>query len=96
MFPRARFTFTRSNARDRRIDLKSLDFACNRPIEFANIQSDASASGMLEFRELAEADHRRLLNNFYRQDSLKQAVGDLTSMVEPLLLTVRSYKCGGQ
>jgi len=87
---------TRSNTRDRRIDMKSLDFACTRPVGFVDIQSDASALGVVEFHELAEGDHRTFLNKFYGQDSLKQTVGDLTSMVEPLLLTVRGYKCAGQ
>jgi len=87
---------TRNNTRDHRIDLKSLDFGCNRPVEFADIQSDASALEVVEFHKLAEADHRKYLDNFYGQDSLKRALGDLTPLVEPLLLTVRSYKCAAQ
>jgi penicillin V acylase-like amidase (Ntn superfamily) len=84
---------TRSNTQNRRVDLKPLNFACNRPIQFADIQSNSSSSGALEFHDFIEGDHRKFLNRFYAQDSLKQTVGDVGSMIEPLLFTLRSYKC---
>jgi penicillin V acylase-like amidase (Ntn superfamily) len=87
---------TRSNTQNRRVDLKPLNFACNRPIQFADIQSNASLSGALTFHDFVETDHRNFLNKFYAQDSLKQTVGDVGSMIEPLLFTLRSYKCVDQ
>jgi choloylglycine hydrolase len=87
---------TRSNQQDRRVDLKPLNFDCNRPIQFADIQSNAATNGAIEFHDCVEADHRKYLDKFYAQESLKQTVGDLTPMIEPFLFTLRSYKCSDQ
>jgi len=84
---------TRSNPQIRRVDLKTLNFACNRPIQYADIHSPAAADGWMEFHDLAEKTLRDYLTRFSAQESLKQTVGDLSMMMEPLLATLRTYKC---
>jgi penicillin V acylase-like amidase (Ntn superfamily) len=84
---------TRSNSQRRSVDLKAFDFACNRPTLSADIQANNASAGEPEFHGLAEADLRKYLQRFFAQESMKQNVGDLTGMVEPLLLTLRGYVC---
>lgn len=82
---------TRSNPNLRSVDLTSLDFSCKQPVQFADLK--ASASGSLKFRDLKESALRSYLQKFAAQDTLKQTVGDVTPMLEGLLLTVRGYTC---
>jgi len=84
---------TLSNPQTRRIDLKALNFACNRPVQCVDIQSNPATGDTLPFQNFDEAAHRDYLLKFVTQDSLKQTVGDLSQMIEPLLFTLRSYKC---
>jgi hypothetical protein len=78
------------------VDLKALNFECSRPVRCVNIQSSSVAAGVLPFENFDEAAHRDYLVQFVAQDSLKQTVGDLSPMIEPLLFTLRSYKCSDQ
>jgi len=87
---------TRSNPQKRQVDFKTLDFACTRPTQYVDIQANASSSGVLEFHELSEAEHQKYVEHFFAQKSLKRTVGDMTSMVKPLLLTLRGYTCADQ
>jgi choloylglycine hydrolase len=82
---------TASNPQERTLELKSLDFAHTRMAKFADIRANASAAGTLELATLTEALHRRYLESFYAQASLKQAMGDFTPMIEPYLLALRGY-----
>ena len=83
---------TRSNHKERSIELNTLDFASNQPVRFANIQSNPSPSGTLTFQDWTEDAQRTYLEHFFSQESLKQEVGDLTWMIEPSLLIVRGYR----
>jgi hypothetical protein len=40
---------------------------------------------------LTEARHQKYLETFFAQESLKKAMGDLTPMMEPLLVGLRGY-----
>jgi choloylglycine hydrolase len=84
---------TRGNPQTRLLNLKTLEFSCNRPVRFVDVQAKASDSGGLELRELQEPEHRKYLEHIAAQESLMQEVGDLRSMIEPLLLTLRGYTC---
>lgn len=84
---------TLTNPQTRRVDLKGLDFDCNRPVQCVDIQSNSVAAGALPFENFDEATHRDYLIKFVSQDSMKQTVGDLSQMIEPLLFTLRTYKC---
>ena len=86
---------TASNPRQRMLELKSLDFAHARSAQFADIRADPSAAGTLELAPLTEAVHRKYLETFYAQPSLKQAMGDFTPMIEPYVLALRSYTNNG-
>ena len=87
---------TLTNPQTRRLDLKALNFECSRPVQCVNIQSNSVTAGTLPFENFDEAAHRDYLTKFVAQDSLKQQVGDLSSMIEPLLFTLRTYKCADQ
>jgi penicillin V acylase-like amidase (Ntn superfamily) len=82
---------TASNPQRRTLELKSLDFAQARAARFVDIRANPSLVGTLEFADLTEARHRRYLETFCAQPSLKQAMGDLTPMIELQLLRLRSY-----
>jgi choloylglycine hydrolase len=84
---------TRGNTQKKRVDLKSMNFECNRPTQFADIRSNPSSSGALEFQPLEDAVHRKYLTAFFGQDSLKASLGDFSSMLEPLLMIQRAYTC---
>ena len=83
---------TQSNHRQRAVDLKSLDFAHIRAVEFVDIQADPTASGALPFEVLTEAQHRQYLQSFFALDSLKHAMGDLKPRIEPSLMVLSSYR----
>lgn len=85
---------TRSNTQKKHVDLKSLNFACGRPTQFADIKSNPTSSGGLEFQTLEEPAHRKYLTAFFSQDSLKASLGDFSSMLEPMLALQRAYTCG--
>ena len=87
---------TRSNARQQTLELKNLDFACARPAKFADLRARTSTGGALEFNELSEAQHRKYLQTFMRQESVRKGFGDLGMLIEPLLLTLRGYSCAGK
>ena len=87
---------TQTNPQIRRLDLKSLNFDCNRPVQCVNIQSNSVSAGVLPFHNFDEAAHRNYLIQFAGQDSFKQQVGDLALMIEPFLATIQGYKCADQ
>ena len=87
---------TLTNPQIRRVDLKTLNFECNRPVQCVDIQSNLTGAGALPFQNFEEAAHRDYLIKFAAQDSLKQQVGDLSQMIDPLLFTLRTYKCADQ
>jgi choloylglycine hydrolase len=82
---------TASNPQPRTLALKSLDFAHTHAAQFADLRANPSAAGTLELVTLTEALHRKYLESFYGQASLKQAMGDFTPMIEPYLLALRGY-----
>ncbi len=82
---------TASNPQQRSLNLKSLDFPHFRAAEFVDIRANRSVAGTLGLVELTEALHRKYLETFYAQASLKQAMGDLAPTIEPHLLRLRSY-----
>ena len=84
---------TRHNGQARHVDLNALNFGCNQPVQFADINSACPSSGLVQFHELREEEHRKFLTQFAAQNSVKQTVGDISLMVEPYLSVVRSYKC---
>jgi penicillin V acylase-like amidase (Ntn superfamily) len=84
---------TRNNTKERSLDLKALNFSCARPLQFASIEAGANDSGKLAFQDLTEAKHRTYLESFLHQESLRRDFGDLTPLMEGLLLTLRSYNC---
>jgi penicillin V acylase-like amidase (Ntn superfamily) len=84
---------TQENPEPRVLDLKTMDFSCGQPVKFADIQSKPSATGALEFQELTEPLHRKYLEGFYSQASLKQLLGDLGPRIDGVLLTLRTYTC---
>ena len=84
---------TQSNPQRRTLELKTLDFACARSLKFVDMLANPSAAGALDFLDLSEARHRKYLEAFLAQESLKRALGDLTPMMEPLLLVLRGYTC---
>jgi penicillin V acylase-like amidase (Ntn superfamily) len=87
---------TSRNMKERHIELKSLDFTCRPLVQFADIHADGSPSGNVEFGPLSEEKHHQFLTRFYAQQSLKREVGDLSWMVEPVLMILRAYKCVDQ
>ena len=87
---------TLTNPQTRRVDLKALNFECNRPVQCVDIQSNSTAAGTLPFKDFDEAAHRKYLTDFVAQDSLKQQVGEISGMIEPLLFILRTYKCADQ
>jgi choloylglycine hydrolase len=84
---------TRTNPQQRMVDLKVFDFSCSRPVQFVDIHTKPSATGALEFQELSETRHRKYLEEFLGQESLKQAMGDLMPTIEKQLQTLRGYTC---
>jgi len=87
---------TESNPQRRTLELKTLDFACARSVKFVDMQANASATGALILLDLSEVRHRRYLEAFLAQESLKQAFSDLTAMIEPVLLMLRGNTCADQ
>jgi choloylglycine hydrolase len=87
---------TRRNDRKRSVDLKSLDFSGARAVQFVDIQAKSAAAQGLPFEDLTEARHRKYLESFYSQESLKEKLGDLRPLAEGLLLTLRGYVCSSQ
>jgi choloylglycine hydrolase len=87
---------TQTNPRQRTLEMKSLDFSCARSVQFVDIQANRSATGALDFQDLSEARHRKYLEAFLAQESLKQTLGDLAPRIEPMLLMLRSYACADQ
>jgi len=87
---------TRSNDRKRSVDLKSLDFSGARAVQFVDIQAKPAAPQGLPVEDLTEARHRKYLESFYSQASLKEKLGDLKPLAEGLLLTLRGYTRGSE
>jgi penicillin V acylase-like amidase (Ntn superfamily) len=82
---------TLSNPRPRRVELKALDFTHARTVRFVDIQAAPLAAGKPEWTELTEARLRDYLQTFFAKESLKKGMGDLTPMIEPLLMALRGY-----
>lgn len=83
---------TRSNRTTRVIDFKALDFAPGRPVLFANIQTTPQGEAKTPaLSELTESRHREYLQHFFGQPAVTQAFGDLSPVVEGLVLTLRTY-----
>ncbi|HEX5223264.1 MAG TPA: linear amide C-N hydrolase [Verrucomicrobiae bacterium] len=87
---------TLTNPQTRRVDLKGLNFDCNQPVQCADIQENSATTGTLPFKDFDEAAHRSYLTELVSQDSFKQQVGNVSGMIEPLLFTLRTYKCADQ
>lgn len=85
---------TLSNRKERCLDLKTLDFAPEKPVRFADIESNTSASDTLKFLDWTEAAEREYATRFFNQNSFKQVVGDISWMIEPILLLLRTYSVG--
>lgn len=84
---------TRSNSQQRTLEMKGLDFSRCPTAQFVDIRANPSATGALDFQDLSETRHRKWLETFLTQESVKGAFGDPTPMIEPLLLTLRGYTC---
>lgn len=82
---------TRSNRKERCLDLATVNFAPNKPVRFADIQSNTSPRNTLKFQDWNEASERDYATRFFSQESFKREVGDITWMIEPTLLLLRSY-----
>lgn len=80
---------TLSSPQWRTLALNSLDLAHARTVKFVDIRAASSAARRPDWAELTEARHRKYLETFFAQESLKKAMGDLTPMIEPLLLGMR-------
>jgi choloylglycine hydrolase len=95
---------TRSHPQERTLDLKSMDFTCGRPVQFFHLHPrstdfdrfqpalPAAAPG---FQDLSEAKHRRYLEAYMGQGWLKQGFGDMTPLMEAMLLHLRADTCDG-
>lgn len=84
---------TRDHPKMRHVDLKDLNFDCNRPLQSADINANGSASGAVIFHNLDEAKQLKHLKAFLNQEPVKKTIGDLTWMIKPLTLVLHSYKC---
>ncbi|HEX3625215.1 MAG TPA: hypothetical protein VH280_07310 [Verrucomicrobiae bacterium] len=82
---------TRSNRKERCLDLKTVDFASDKPVRCADIQSNTSPSDTLKFQDWNEAAARKFATHLFNEESFKQEVGDVTWMIEPTLLLLRTY-----
>lgn len=82
---------TLSNPRRRCLDFKTVDFAPNQPVRCADIQSNTSLSDTLKFQDWTEASEREYATRFFNQKSFKHVVGDISWMIEPILLLLRTY-----
>lgn len=87
---------TRSNSQRQTLDLNKLDFACAPPAKFADLRAKVSPGDVLKFQDLTEEQHRKYLQTFMSQESLKKGLGDLSALIEPMLLTLRTYSCARQ
>jgi choloylglycine hydrolase len=86
---------TRSNPRERTVVFKELSFAASSAPQFVDVKL-GPVDGRLSFLELTEARHREYLEHFYNMPSMKETMGDLSPLVEGLLMTLRSYVPAGQ
>lgn len=84
---------TLSNPRTRTLDLDTLNFDCAGAVKFADITASPSSSGSIDLQDLSEGWHRQYLQEFLSRESLKKVLGDLTPMLESLLLSVRNNGC---
>ena len=82
---------TVTNPQERVIDLKTLDFACGHPVQYADI--DADTKGVVEFKPLTEADQQAYLQGFYSQPSLQKKFGDLSQLAAGLMQLLHTYTC---
>lgn len=82
---------TLDNPRERCLDLKKVDFAPDQPERFADIQSNTSSWNTLKFQVWTEAGAREYCARFFSQKSFRQEVGDITWMIQPTLLLLRTY-----
>lgn len=81
---------TRSNRKERCLDLKTVDFSPNKPVRYADIESNTSQDA-LKFRPWTESGARDYAMRFFSQESFKREVGDVTWMIEPTLLLLQTY-----
>jgi choloylglycine hydrolase len=95
---------TRSHPQERALDLKGIDFACGRPVQFFNLRSRPSdfdrfqpalPAAAPEFQDLSETQHRRYVEAYLAQGWLKQGFGDMTPLMEAMLLHLRADNCDG-
>jgi len=87
---------TRSNSQRQTLDFSKLEFACAPPAKFGELRAKASSGGVLRLQDLTEEQHRKYLQTFMAQESLKKGLGDLSALIEPMLLTLRTYSCARQ
>lgn len=85
------FWRTRTNRSMRSLNLKALDFAPSEPVRCADIEANPSGSGELKFADWTPEGQRDYLENFFGEASLKRRVGDITWMIDPTLLMLRTY-----
>ena len=95
---------TRSHPPERMLDLKSMDFACGRPVQFFSLRPRSDISERFQpalpaaapaFQDLSEARHRRYVEAYLAQGWLKQGFGDMTPLLEAMLLHLRTDACDG-
>ena len=86
------FWRTYSNRKERCLDLKTVDFAPERQVRFADIESNTSPQDTLEFQNWTETSERERVIPFVSQESFQQEVGDITPMLDRTLLLLRTYK----
>jgi choloylglycine hydrolase len=95
---------TRSHPQERMLDLSSMDFARGLPVEFFDLRprtgdsqrfQPALPAATPEFQNLSEARHRRYAEEYLSQGWLKRGFGNMTPLMEAMLLHLRSDTCDG-
>lgn len=95
---------TRSHPQERMLDLKGMDFACGRPVQFFSLRARYDMSERFQpalpaaapaFQDLSEARHRRYVEAYLAQGWLKQGFGDMTPLLEAMLVHLRTDTCDG-
>ena len=93
---------TRSHPQERTLDLKSMDFACGGPVQFFSLLpcstsperfQPALSVAAPEFQDLTEARHRRYVEGYLAHGWLKRGFGDMTPVMEAMLLHLRADTC---
>ena len=95
---------TRSHPQERMLELKSMDFACGRPVQFFSLRPRSDISERFQpalpaaapaFQDLSEATHRRYVEAYLAQGWLKRGFGDMFPLLEAMLLHLRAETCDG-